>query len=107
VTDPGAARKLLRSGVFAGLRDNVRSLGEYASERSGTDAGRQLVKGFFSELEAFDAALRQVGAGGSACGGLWMLWLMSMLPVPHGRAVVCLWRLDPSYQACMHAWLHG
>ena len=60
VQDPADARQLLRSGVFKGLRDNVRSLGEYASERAGDDSGRALVKGFFAELEGLDAALRQV-----------------------------------------------
>lgn len=58
--DPAAARQLLRTGVFKGLRDNVRSLGEYASERSGNEEGRALVKGFFAELEGLDSALRQV-----------------------------------------------
>lgn len=42
------------------LRDNVRSLGEYASERAGDESGRNLVRGFFTALEAFDGALRQV-----------------------------------------------
>lgn len=57
--DPADARQLLRSGVFSGLRDNVRSVGEYASDRSGDDTGRNLVRGFFTELEGFDSALRQ------------------------------------------------
>ncbi|EFN53088.1 hypothetical protein CHLNCDRAFT_58696 [Chlorella variabilis] len=57
--DPAAARQLLRSGVFAGLRDNVRSVGEYASQRSNDESGRELVRGFFDELEGFDSALRQ------------------------------------------------
>lgn len=42
------------------LRDNVRSLGEYASQRAGDESGRNLVRGFFTALEAFDGALRQV-----------------------------------------------
>ena len=41
------------------LRDNVRSLGEYASQRAGDESGRALVRGFFTALEAFDGALRQ------------------------------------------------
>ena len=45
------------------LRDNVRSLGEYASERAGDESGRALVRGFFGALEAFDGALRQVWFG--------------------------------------------
>ncbi|KAI3424820.1 hypothetical protein D9Q98_008206 [Chlorella vulgaris] len=64
--DAGEARQLLRSGVFAGLRDNVRSLGEYASQRAGDDSGRELVRGFFKELEGFDSELRKAqreGAG--------------------------------------------
>jgi hypothetical protein len=60
VQDPAEARQLLRSGVFAGLRDNVRAVGEYASERARDESGRDLVRGFFTELEGFDAALRQV-----------------------------------------------
>jgi hypothetical protein len=66
VQDAGEARQLLRSGVFAGLRDNVRSLGEYASQRAGDDSGRELVRGFFKELEGFDSELRKAqreGAG--------------------------------------------
>ncbi|KAL4439481.1 hypothetical protein ABPG77_008810 [Micractinium sp. CCAP 211/92] len=62
--DPAAARQLLRSGVFAGLRDNVRSLGEYASERAGNSSGRDLVRGFFVELEGLDGALREAVRSG-------------------------------------------
>lgn len=38
----------------------VRSLGEYASERAGNSSGRDLVRGFFVELEGLDGALREV-----------------------------------------------
>ncbi|KAL4437306.1 hypothetical protein ABPG75_004445 [Micractinium tetrahymenae] len=62
--DPAAARQLLRSGVFAGLRDNIRSLGEYASQRAGDSSGTELVRGFFAELEGLDGALRQAIRGG-------------------------------------------
>ncbi|PSC73623.1 hypothetical protein C2E20_3042 [Micractinium conductrix] len=62
--DPAAARELLRSGVFGGLRDNVRSLGEYASQCAGDASGTNLVRGFFTELEGFDGALRQAARGG-------------------------------------------
>lgn len=63
--DPEAARKLLRSGAFAGMRDNVRSLGEYASQRAGNSSGTELVKGFFTELEGLDNALREAIRGDS------------------------------------------
>ncbi|PRW45473.1 autophagy-related 16 [Chlorella sorokiniana] len=61
--DPANARQLLRSGEFSGLRDNVRSLGEYASQRAGDESGRALVRGFFTALEALDGALRQAERG--------------------------------------------
>lgn len=57
--DPGGARKLLRSGIFAGLRDDVRAVGEYASQKEGGNAatGAALVSGFFKPLEQLDFLL--------------------------------------------------
>ena len=40
-----------------GLRDNARSVGEYASERAGDESGRTLVKAFFKQLERYDYTL--------------------------------------------------
>lgn len=54
----------LPAGCLRRLRDNVRSLGEYASQRAGDESGRTLVRGFFAALEAFDGALRQVSEVG-------------------------------------------
>lgn len=62
--DPSAARQLLRSGPFSGMRDNIRALGQYAAlpaaeggaGLSEADAG-QLVTGFFRALEEYDLLL--------------------------------------------------
>lgn len=55
---PSEARELLRSGAFSGLRENVRSVGEYVSrETNDASLGKTLVANFFSELEAVDFAL--------------------------------------------------
>ena len=65
---PAEARELLRSGAFSGLRENIRSVGEYVSREKGDEAlGKKLVASFFSELEAVDFALlsatRSQGSG--------------------------------------------
>lgn len=57
--DPDAARKLLRTGSFAGLRDNVRAVGQYAAKASGKEAGDTLVAAFFGALQEFDYQLLQ------------------------------------------------
>jgi hypothetical protein len=59
--EPGEARKLLRSGIFAGLRDDVRAVGEYASQKEGENAatGTALVSGFFKPLEQLDYLLNR------------------------------------------------
>jgi hypothetical protein len=55
---PADARQQLRSGAFSGLRDTVRSVGEYISREKNDEAlGKRLVAGFFKELEAIDFAL--------------------------------------------------
>lgn len=62
--DPSAARQLLRSGPFSGMRENIRALGQYAAlpaaeggaGLSEADAG-QLVSGFFRALEEYDLLL--------------------------------------------------
>lgn len=55
---PSEARKLLRSGAFSGLRENIRSVGEYVSREQENEAlGKKLVANFFSELQAVDFAL--------------------------------------------------
>lgn len=54
---PKEAREQLRSGSFAGLRENVRSVGEYVSDLKGVDAGKEPVKNFFQALEGLDFAL--------------------------------------------------
>jgi hypothetical protein len=55
---PSEARELLRSGAFSGLRENIRSVGEYVSRDKEDEAlGKKLVAKFFSELEAADFAL--------------------------------------------------
>lgn len=64
VKEPSAARQLLRSGPFRGMRDNIRALGQYAAlpaaeggaGLSESDAG-QLVSGFFQALEGYDLLL--------------------------------------------------
>lgn len=65
---PTEARELFRSGAFTGLRENIRSVGEYVSREKGDEAlGKKLVAKFFSELEAVDFALlsatRSTGEG--------------------------------------------
>lgn len=56
--DPADARQQLRSGSFSGLRENIRSVGEYVSREKGDEKlGKRLVGEFFSELEAADFAL--------------------------------------------------
>eukprot|EP00890_Picochlorum_soloecismus_P001367 jgi/Picsp_1/2230/NSC_05694-R1_hypothetical protein CHLNCDRAFT_58696 [Chlorella variabilis] len=54
---PTEAREQLRSGAFSGLRENVRSVGEYVSEQKGSDEGKVLVRNFFQELEGLDFVL--------------------------------------------------
>lgn len=56
-SDARAARDLLRSGAFSGLRASVRALGDY-SVLNGTAAdASSLASGFFRSLEAFDQVL--------------------------------------------------
>ena len=58
--EPKSARQLLRSGTFSGLRASVRAVGEFTAERgAGKEAGKDLVNGFYKELEGLDAELRQ------------------------------------------------
>lgn len=59
--DPKEARSLLRSGIFAGLRDDVRAVGEYASQKDGGSpaTGAALVSGFFRPLEQLDFLLNR------------------------------------------------
>jgi hypothetical protein len=58
VQDPKEARSLLRSGAFSGLRDSVRAVGQFVSERGqGQTVGAALVSGFTKELEGLDVAL--------------------------------------------------
>lgn len=58
VDSPADARSQLRSGSFSGLRENIRSVGEYVSREKGDDGiGKRLVAAFFGELEAADFAL--------------------------------------------------
>lgn len=54
---PKEAREQLRSGAFSGLRENVRSVGEYVSQQKGSDEGKVLVRDFFQELEGLDFVL--------------------------------------------------
>lgn len=56
-TDAAAARALLRQGAFAGVRDNIRALGEYAGQAGQTAAVAQLVPGFFTALNEYDQVL--------------------------------------------------
>lgn len=56
-TDVAAARALLRQGAFAGVRDNIRALGEYAVQAGQTAAAAQLVPGFFTALNEYDQVL--------------------------------------------------
>jgi hypothetical protein len=93
--DPSAARQQLRSGPFAGIRDSIRALGQYAARPAaagGSGAAAQLseqeasalVQGFFQALEDFDLVLysavreykaqadgasKQAGSGDGAEGG--------------------------------------
>jgi phage-related tail fiber protein len=59
--DPKAARQLLRTGAFNGLRDNVRALGEYAITAAAVDADKEtaagLVPATFKALEDLDNTL--------------------------------------------------
>ena len=58
VESPGDARQQLRSGSFSGLRENIRSVGEYVSREKGDEKlGKRLVGEFFGELEKADYAL--------------------------------------------------
>jgi hypothetical protein len=58
VQEPADARQQLRSGSFSGLRENVRSVGEYVSrEKKDEQLGKKLVGEFFAQLEAADFAL--------------------------------------------------
>lgn len=50
-------RSLLRKGAFVGLRDNIRSVGEYSSAICGKDTAQVRVKRVFASLEALDGAL--------------------------------------------------
>ena len=54
---PKEAREQLRSGAFSGLRENVRSVGEYVSQQKGSDEGKVLVRNFFQDLEGLDFVL--------------------------------------------------
>ena len=58
---PDAARRLLRSGPFSALRDNIRAIGEYAasSNPDNTAATGPLVTTFFRELEGLDLLFYQ------------------------------------------------
>ncbi|KAG2435721.1 hypothetical protein HXX76_006918 [Chlamydomonas incerta] len=55
--DVGAARELLRSGPYNGLRDNIRAIGEYAARDGRTTEVGPLVTGFFKALEGYDQLL--------------------------------------------------
>lgn len=56
--DPNEARRLLRSGAFEGLRDNVRALGEYAAAAAaGGGKPPALAADFFSAVQALDFVL--------------------------------------------------
>ena len=58
VESPGDARQQLRSGSCSGLRENIRSVGEYVSREKGDEKlGKRLVGEFFGELEKADYAL--------------------------------------------------
>lgn len=62
VQNPQEARALLRSGAFSGLRDSVRSVGEYLSQQqsgsSATPTGEpSLAISFLRTLESFDQSL--------------------------------------------------
>jgi len=57
VQSPTEARGQLRSGAFSGLRENVRSVGEYVSQQKGSDEGKALVRNFLQELEGLDYVL--------------------------------------------------
>jgi hypothetical protein len=54
--DAAAARSLLRSGAFGGVRESVRAVGEYATEAG--QPGGELATAFFRELEVFDRSMR-------------------------------------------------
>lgn len=50
-------RSLLRKGAFVGLRNNIRSVGEYSSEICGKEVAQTRVRRVFASLEALDGAL--------------------------------------------------
>ncbi|KAG1663207.1 hypothetical protein FOA52_011300 [Chlamydomonas sp. UWO 241] len=56
-----AARTLLRTGAFSGLRDNIRAVGEFAEQAPGAtkESASNLVSTFFIELSDYDYALFQ------------------------------------------------
>jgi hypothetical protein len=66
--DPAGARKQLRSGAFAGVRDSVRAMGEFAAREQGQEAGAALVSGFLGGLEALDQQLLLAARGDVAAG---------------------------------------
>lgn len=57
--DAAAARELLRTGIFSGIRDDVRAVGEYSANREGNSkaVGIALISGFFQPLEKLDSLL--------------------------------------------------
>ncbi|GAX84588.1 hypothetical protein CEUSTIGMA_g12009.t1 [Chlamydomonas eustigma] len=55
--DVKAARALLRSGAFNGLRENIRAIGEYAALNQKEVNASQLVGSFFSTLDSYDRLL--------------------------------------------------
>ena len=61
---------MLRSGAFAGLRDNIRALGEYAVQNGAAKDAGTLVQGFFRKLEAFDLALYRASQVGVEAGAV-------------------------------------
>jgi hypothetical protein len=65
---PADARRLLRAGAFAGLRENVRAVGEYAADADAA-RGAALVTGALGALEALDGALLVASRGGGEEGG--------------------------------------
>lgn len=82
-----AGRALLREGAFVGLRDNVRAVGEYASENMGKDVAKAKVQAFFRAIDVLDGTLFQVC--GCACFVLVPFWIARASKSCPGAHVRC------------------
>lgn len=64
--DPAEARRLLRSGAFEGLRDNVRAVGEYAAAAAAPAPTLASATDFFAAVQALDFVFFKAARDGVA-----------------------------------------